>query len=201
MQSLRDEAERLERLRHFIDGGGVPTQGRPPTLARAQQSLLEREQAEHSARLAQLDSEVAHLESEREAVQARIDGLRDILELVTRRSSAFEQLATVGHAATQAWLQVEQERRGIETELAELRARQHVLSARRVTLGRSRASYLTERLRSVAAAQVENEQRLATLEQERLGAHTNLGRHRLRAPVSGRIQQLAVHTLGAGVVG
>jgi hemolysin D len=197
--TLHDRSRRLVHLHRFMEGE-APSVG-PPTqeLAPGQQALLARQKAEISARLDQLDGERVQLESEREAVAARIDGLHDILELVTQRSSALRKLSTVGHAATQAWLEVEQERRELETALAESRAKTRVLDARLLTLERVRISYLSERLRGVADEQVEVRLRLGVLEQEAAAARTDVRRHRLHAPVSGRIQQLAVHTLGAVV--
>lgn len=193
-----EQLERLVQLRRFIEHGDRDMQD-SSGLGDAQAALLAHERDEHRARLARFAGERRQREAELETVTARLTGLRDVLTLVTRRSTAHEQLAAVGHVATEAWLKVEQERRGMAAELAALEGSQRSLATALVTLDRTRDAYLAERLREVTDAQVVAGRQLATLTQERARARARLARHRLTAPVSGRVQQLAVHTLG-GVV-
>jgi hemolysin D len=198
LDATRQQLERLARLRRSLESGGRD-EGERAGLGRAQAALLVHERDEHRARLARLAGERRQREAELETVAARLAGLRDVLALVTRRSTAHAQLATVGHVATEAWLKVEQERRSLEAELGALEGNRRSLATALVTLDRTRDAYLAERLREVTDAQVTATRQLATLEQEQARAEARLARHRLTAPVSGRVQQLAVHTLG-GVV-
>jgi hemolysin D len=198
LAATREQLTRLAQLRRFIEHSSHDLQD-SPGLGNAQAALLAHERDEHRARLARFAGERRQREAELETVAARLDGQRNVLTLVTQRSTAHEQLAAVGHVATEAWLKVEQERRGMAAELAALEGNQRSLTTALVTLDRTRDAYLAERLREVTDAQVTATRQLAALEQERARAAARLARHRLAAPVSGRVQQLAVHTLG-GVV-
>jgi hemolysin D len=189
---------RLDMLRTFIARDA--DQAEEATLpGEAERALLIREKTQHASRLAQFDGQRKQHHEELNTVTARIDGLRGIRELVAQRGDALEKLTKVGHVSTETWLKVTQELRGVETELAVLEGQRRTLLTAIDNLEHNRDAYLAERLREITDAHLTAERERAALEQELAAAHARLARHRLVAPVDGRVQQLAVHTIG-GVV-
>ncbi len=199
LEALRARQMRLAGLRRFVaaepDPEGLPIEPEDTD----ERLLLLRERNQHTARLAQFDGQRIQLGDELDTVTARIDGLRGVAELVAQRGEALATLARVGHVATEAWLKVTQEQRGMETELAALEGQRRTLHSAMRNIERAREAYLTERLRELTDAELAAQRERAALEQELAAARHRLQRHRLHAPVAGRVQQLATHTIG-GVV-
>jgi hemolysin D len=198
IEATRQHLERLTRLKLHI-GSGSKSSGEtvePGKLNEAHYTLLVHELREHATRLAQISGEREQRETELRSVKDRTAALRDILELISERGKAVEQLATVGHIATEAWLKVEQERREMEAELTALDGQQETLRATVSSLDRTRASYRASRLREVTDELASTIRQLARLHHDQAAARLRLERHRLLAPVSGYVQQLALHTVG-----
>ncbi|MGA7801064.1 MAG: HlyD family type I secretion periplasmic adaptor subunit [Gammaproteobacteria bacterium] len=170
-----------------------------PQTTVLQQARLESEWQAHSATLRSLDSSVASKRSELDQVRVEVAKLEAIVPLVSRRAEAVKQLAARQLASKQKWLALEQER--IE--------RRQALASQRAGLVRLRADIeaLNQRRRAAAAefsVQVlselsSTERRIQGLQEDLVKARRRASLQRLRAPVSGVIQQLAVHTVG-GVV-
>ena len=199
LDALGETTRRLRRLQHWIEGGATDPAGESRDLAPIQLELLQREWREYAARIGQLDGERAQLLAEQDRLARRTAGLRGVLELVAQRTSALGTLVDVGHVARHSWLQAEQERQALVAELADLHAQRDVLEARLANLAHVRAHHHAERLRAIASSQAENAQRRAQLEQELARSEVQVAQHRLHAPVSGRVQQLAVTNTGAVV--
>ena len=199
LEAVWSRHARLLRLGEFILQGPDSTpQGTEPADF-AENALLHRERAQHASRLNQFAGQRRQHEEELATAIARANGLRGIHGLVSQRSAALEQLTTVGHVATEAWLKVAQELRTVETELAVLEGQHKTLLSAVDKLDRDRDAYLAERLREVTDAALAAEREQAGLEEELSTAHLHLARHRLFAPVAGHVQQLTMHTVG-GVV-
>ncbi|HEY5789287.1 MAG TPA: HlyD family type I secretion periplasmic adaptor subunit [Gammaproteobacteria bacterium] len=202
LAELGAERQRLERLLvglEALDGGQPPPAPEGVALPEAQARLLREELDEVGARLAELDSEGLRRRAELAAAEAQHGRLLALLPLVTRRAEALQRLDRERLAATQAWLEIEQERVGLEQASKVEASRQAVLRAGLAALERARAVLLGERRRQVSAQLAESSRRLALLGQQRLQQLERLARTRLVAPVAGRVQQLALHTVG-GVV-
>lgn len=199
LDTVRSQQARLDRLRQYIKPDSETGTDHTDPSDASERALLNREREQHAAQLAQLTGQRLRHEEELGTVEARIAGLRGIHDLVAQRGKALEKLSTVGHVSTEAWLKVAQEQRGIETELAVLDRQHRSIGTAIDNIGRDRAAYLAERLRAISDARLTAERREAALEQELATSRLRLSRHRLMAPVAGRIQQLATHTVG-GVV-
>ncbi|HHH12642.1 MAG TPA: HlyD family type I secretion periplasmic adaptor subunit [Thiolapillus brandeum] len=184
---LLAERARLEAERQgaeTFDGGALP-EAFGPGLVESQRRLFAARRAALRERLAQLDEEAA-------THQAEAESARGQLELLVQQLEGLSRLAKVGYAPEHDRLELDRRRLELESrmELALRRARNARLEAGQVK---------EERRQEVAAALAENMRVLARVEEELKAAQDRLRRLVVRAPVSGAVKGLAVHTVG-GVV-
>ena len=147
------------------------------------------------ARLAALDSEVERLRATRAGEAAQIAALEPLIEVVREHE---QSLRVAGHRARRprSVVRAPARARGARTR-ARHRLRQ--LDAELASVARRHEETVAEFRYRAAANRVEA---LGRMEQARLELRSALlrtERNRLRAPVDGTVQQLAVHTVG-GVV-
>ena len=173
-------------------------QGRP-WAGQAADAQQQAEWSDISARLARLDAEATRRQAERATVQQAIAKLQATLPLARRREADFQALTEQGFVSGHAGQDRMRERIEQERDLATQQARLAEAEAALAESQQGRSAYLAEAQRSL-------NERLAkaALEAAQLGQQTakTLNREqlmRLGAPVSGTVQQLAVHTAG-GVV-
>ena len=170
-----------------------------PDEMRAQYRLLLAEWRSFAESQAALDQERASREAERAGVRENITKLEETLPLVTQRARALEAVATRKLVPEMRWLELEQQRIETERDLAALRERYRSLGAAIAeTEARQRAGRAEFR-RDLLDRLTELRARIATLDQEIAKAKNRTGRQRLRSPIDGVVQELAVHTIG-GVV-
>lgn len=198
---------RLTRLLDTIRGAALPgespftrikTYVSPARLAKAETRLLQ-QLAEYRAAIAGLDQDRREKQSARAAVAARITQLEGTLPLITEEAEAHRKLMTSGIVPRVKWLEVERDRIGVQQELAAQREQYQVLNASLDSLNERRkvtdAQYQSRWMAELA----ETETQLAADEEDLAKAERRLALTTLTAPVSGTVQQLAVHTEG-GVV-
>ncbi|HKJ08210.1 MAG TPA: HlyD family type I secretion periplasmic adaptor subunit, partial [Gammaproteobacteria bacterium] len=172
----------------------------PAAAAQAmQKARLETRWRAHTATLRALDSTMASKRAELAQVRAALNTLERTVPLATSRAEAVKHLMARQLASRQDWLALEQRR---------IEGRQALVS-RRAGVVRLRAEVRALEQRRVAAdagfkAKVladlaRTGHRIQGLEKEMLKARRRAHLQRLRAPVAGVVQQLAVHTVG-GVV-
>ncbi|MFT3818082.1 MAG: HlyD family type I secretion periplasmic adaptor subunit [Rubrivivax sp.] len=173
-------------------------QGRP-WAGQAADAQQQAEWSDISAHLGRLDAEATRRQAERATVQQAIAKLQATLPLARQREADFKALTEQGFVAGHAGQDRMRERIEQERDLATQQARLAEAEAALAESRQGRGAYLAEVQRSL-------NERLAkaTLEAAQLSQQTakTLNREqllRLSAPVSGTVQQLAVHTAG-GVV-
>ncbi|MRT29359.1 MULTISPECIES: HlyD family type I secretion periplasmic adaptor subunit [Herbaspirillum] len=142
-----------------------------PTQWDSVQRQLQGQYQDFRARLARLDDEVVRYDA--------------ALRLATRRASDYRDLSADHSVSRHAWLEKEQARIDLQGQLADAR--------------NQRAALLAQTRKEAHDSRIEAEKIIesARQDQRRAGEHSNL--LRLTAPVTGTVQQLAVHTVG-GVV-
>lgn len=142
-----------------------------PTQWDSVQRQLQGQYQDFRARLARLDDEVVRYDA--------------ALRLATRRASDYRDLSADHSVSHHAWLEKEQARIDLQGQLADAR--------------NQRAALLAQTRKEAHDSRIEAEKIIesARQDQRRAGEHSNL--LRLTAPVTGTVQQLAVHTVG-GVV-
>lgn len=149
----------------------VPVQGIPDASLHEAKLHLVGQYQDYSAKLAQLDADIAHYES--------------AVPLAAEREKIYEGLLENRDVSRDAWLAKKQDRLDLEGKLADAR------SARLVLIAQTRKDAydaLTEARKTAAASKQDV---------VRAGSHASW--LTLRAPVDGTVQQVAVHTVG-GVV-
>ena len=151
------------------------------------------------ARLATLDSETDRLGAARAGERAQIDTLAPLIEIAREHERSLRELFEKRLGARGPWFESRRELAVRERELVGHRHRIRQLDSEIAATARRREEIVAEFLRHAAASRVEA---LARMEQSRLELRSALlraERNRLRAPVTGTVHRLSVHTVG-GVV-
>jgi hemolysin D len=164
-----------------------------------QEQLLKSAWSEHRARLAALDNTVASREAELVALQEDVKKLGRILPLITRRADALKGLLAKQLAAEQAWLELEEQRIEQQQELAAQKSRARQVEASVREARQQREALDAEFHHRLLAKLSETDRHIDQLQQERVKATQRTQLQHMTAPVSGVVQQLAMHTIG-GVV-
>ena len=121
------------------------------------------------------------------------------LPLARQREADYRALTAQGFVAGYAQQDRTRERIELERDLATQQARVHEMQAALAESRNGRAAYVAETRRLLNDRLAQARVRAARLEQEQLKTAHRERLTRLRAPVAGTVQQLAVHTRG-GVV-
>lgn len=176
----------------------MPT-GWTPADQSAAQAQLVAEWSDITAKLAKLGAEFSRRQAEIATVREMVAKLEMTVPLAKKREEDFKQLADQGFMASHAGQDRTRERIELERDLATQRAR---LAEALATLKESesaRGAYLAETRRSLydREAQADLKRQAATQEHAKATQREKLTT--LSAPVSGVVQQLAIHTAG-GVV-
>lgn len=165
-----------------------------------------REQAQLLADWQDIAGKFAKLDAEQERRKAEIGTVRELvakleatLPIAQQREADFRGLAEQGFVAGHAGQDRTRERIEQERDLAAQRARLIEAQAALRESEQSRASYLSETRRALSEREDKARVDRTRLEQERSKTEQRERLTQLTAPVSGTVQQLAVHTEG-GVV-
>ncbi|QEZ42868.1 HlyD family type I secretion periplasmic adaptor subunit [Cupriavidus oxalaticus] len=194
------EAE-VQRLTALLDGKGtLPTiEGLPDDIARTQQAQLTSALAEHRAKMAALDAEVARKRADRDGTAASLEQIRASLPLVTKKNDMREELVKTGHIAETGLIETRLELINLKKELALQTNRLAEANAGLNAAHQQRAQAVAEFTARNSAELAEESRKAATAELELVKATQRRDLQILRAPIDGVVQQLAVTTVG-GVV-
>ncbi len=220
LKAARMDRDRLLGLLRRADAGPVPAasdanESRPPRAPEApaassgaptsgeaqamQKARLETRWRAHAAMLSVLDSTMAGKRAELAQVRAEVKKLERTVPLVTSRTEAVKRLLARGLASRQEWLALEQQRIEHRQSLVGRRAGVVRLRAELRALRQRRRAAAAEFKAKMLADLAHTGRRIQALEKELLKARRRAHLQRLRSPVAGVVQQLAVHTVG-GVV-
>lgn len=173
--------------------------GLPPQAYADTQLLVEAEYAAVQAELSGLDADLARRQAERSSTLAVLDRLQRTLPIVRQRAESLRGLASEQYVARNTYLEREREFIEQESELAVQRGRIGEIDALIRQAQQQKAALLAETRRANLDRLTEAREQMAALEQELVKVRQSEQLTRLTAPVSGTVQQLAVHTVG-GVV-
>lgn len=162
-------------------------------------SLLKQQWLQYQSQLQALQSSLVRTRAEQAASLEVISKLKQTLPIVEKRASKLKDLNGKNYVSEDDYLLAEQERIQQAQDLAAeqqrykqlLAAEQEVKEQVKLHKAQTSSSLLTE------ATQLQSQ--LSTLEEELAKATDIDAKHILYAPVSGRVQELAVNTVG-GVV-
>ncbi|CFQ27408.1 HlyD family type I secretion periplasmic adaptor subunit [Yersinia bercovieri] len=171
----------------------------PEDLLLMTQALLRKEHDEVNAELARMASEQAVNQAHIAAGIANIANQKVLMKNIHQRLQALRTLAKSKSIAEVELLVQEREWLNASAEASRFQSEQAILEAKTRNLTQTRLHYLAEKKRSYQERLNKAHEVINQLEQEQIKLMEKQRQQRLRAPVAGVIQQLAVHTLG-GVV-
>ena len=170
-----------------------------PSQIRLQKERVAKQVSEFQAKVEALKDERRQRQADRNAISQRIQQLDSTIPLVTERAKSLEELTHKNMVPRVQWLELEQERieqvkeRDVQkNKLVSLDASIANINQR---LNAQKAEFESGLLADLADA----ENRIAAFEQEKVKAEKKVTLQKLVAPVSGKVNRLAVHTMG-GVV-
>lgn len=194
LDTARRNAGRLRTLAQWLSG---PSDFVAPAHTPDADHLLLSQWREFQDRLAVLQRERDRQIAERQSAQRQVDKLRAVLPIITRRATDQKGLAEQKLLPEQQYLETEQTRleafhdlRTQEGRVAELDAAVRELEAR-IAFTRS------EFHRQILERQEEAQRQATAAQQELVKATTRARAQTIVAPVSGVVQQLVVHNVGA----
>ena len=175
-----------------------------PTQSTAEQiqyyrQLLYQQWQEYLSEYHALQSSYVRQVAEKDSIQARIKQYKATLPLIKKRSAAIKKLVDRQLAAEMTWLETEEKHIEQQQELAVEQSRKKMLRAS-INETKHQFSALASRTQSRNLTETGElrRQRLSLIE-ELNKAQSLDDKQILRAPVSGEIQELAIHTIG-GIV-
>ncbi len=203
LAAARLQVARARAMLAALDKGGRPGFARWPGLDgekyREALSLLHGQYLEYTARRARADAEISRREAELRSTQELVRKLEQTAPIARQRALDYKALAEKNFVSRHGYLEREQLRIEQEGELAEQRSRLKEIEAVLREARAQRLELAAEARRVNLDSLNDGQQKTAALEQELRKAETRGKLMRLTAPVSGTVQQLALHTVG-GVV-
>lgn len=199
-EAMEAEADvaRLTTLVKGRSGLALPADT-PPEVAENQRSRLAAGLAEHRARMAALDAEVARRTAEAAGAESALRQARTSRPLVERKHDMRAELARKGFIAETGLIETRLELIGAEKEVAIQDNRQRETAAALHAAVQQKAQAEAEHRARASAELADAVRRRESLRQELVKADQRRDYQTLRAPTDGIVQQLAVTTVG-GVV-
>jgi hemolysin D len=202
--AARLEAARAKALLGAIEHGSVP--GRielvpdaAPGMLAAESRLLASQVQEFRSRMAAFDAEIAKREAELQSTRELVAKLAQTAPIAKRRAEDFKNLVEQNFVSQHGYLDREQVRIEQERDLAFQQSRERELRLAADEARQRKSAFAAEALRTASDTLSAAEKRLAVFGQDVIKTKQREKLMQLAAPVSGTVQQLAVHTVG-GVV-
>ncbi len=169
------------------------------TIKAAAQAQLQSEWADIAAKLAKLDAEATRRTAEMATVNELIAKLQATIPLAQAREADFKRLVGEGFISSHATQDKTRERIEQERDLATQQAKLAEAQAALAETRQAKAAYRADTQRQLHDRHALATSKLQQLTQESTKATQREKQTTLVAPVSGTVQQLAVHSIG-GVV-
>jgi hemolysin D len=176
-----------------------PPKDAPSPLVEMHRQFLISQTAEHSAKLAELDRQLAQKTAERATIGAMIARLEATIPLLEERVDVRKRLFDKQLGSKLLYLTEYQDLVGQQHDVLVQKSRYTELDAAIAALTESRTKTVAEYRRGLFDELAKAQQKAAGLIQDVIKAEQRTKLQLLTAPVDGVVQQLAVHTVG-GVV-
>lgn len=204
-----EQAVTAARLKALLDGkddfsfdasvDGRSNDVQLATLLTVHSQQLRQKLADHRATIEALEQERRQKEAERRGTLADIQRLEQTVPLLTEQAKTKREMSELGWQSRTEYLRVEQERIDRKQELEAARHKlaeaDSAIANAAERLRQAEAQFRADTLSQLADA----EQKAASLAQDLVKAEDRRRLYQLIAPVSGVVQQLAVHAPGAVV--
>jgi len=163
------------------------------------QQLLDQQWQEYQSQLNQLHRSLDKAKAEQAANREVISKLSQMLPIITRRTANLKQLSQKKYVSESDYLALEQERIQQKQDLAAERHRRDQLKAAQGEINQQIKTLIAQTSAFHLNQKTELEQNLSALQDELIKAKDLNAKQQLYSPVDGRVQQLAISTVG-GVV-
>jgi hemolysin D len=197
------QAARARAMLNSISTGKLapmqPASGASKARNEEAQRLLEGQYNEYRSKLAGLDAEILKRQAELRSTQALVHKLEQTVPIARQRAQDYKKLVDVNFVSQHGYLEREQARIEQEADLANQRSRAQEIAASLLAADQQRKGLIAETTRIALDSLNDAQQKVASLQQEHVKVESRAHSMRLTAPVSGVVQQLAIHTVG-GVV-
>ena len=174
-----------------------PPEGANPALVAMQRQFLMAQVTEHRAKIAALDGQRAQKEAELATISATIDKLEAVIPTIQERVKIRQSLNEYGSRLQ--YFEVLQQLTESQQERLVQKSRYREAQAAVAAITETRSQTEAEYRRTLLGEQTEAERKAAGFAADLSKAEERTKLQVLTAPVSGVVQQLAVHTVG-GVV-
>jgi HlyD family secretion protein len=165
-----------------------------------QQKLLSSTIESERGKAEQLNQQVGQLNEQIIGIVAQVESQKSQLSLIRQELTSLQKLKAKGLVPNSRVLSVEREEARLQGQQAELAASKASTEAR-IGEVKLRILQLEEDRRTEALTDLrDTEARIAELQQKRIASASRLSRTSIKAPITGTIYQLAIHTEG-GVIG
>lgn len=168
-------------------------------LSSEQGWLLQQERAEIREQLSGFQTDQATLDAEAEMIKAEITKRQQVLPVLRERVEALDTLQQKSYGSKLQFLELKQELIEEQQDLAVQQAKLAQLRVNQQGIGNQRSLYLAEKRKQTQVQLNETRLQVEVLEQEAAKSKDRLYHFTLNAPITGQVQQLAVHTIG-GVI-
>ncbi len=193
---------RLQAFERWLADGNRPSDNTQPDtqgLTLSQQNLLNQQLSELTARLNALKSEQRRQSAEQEMTQAEVTKKQRILPVLQERVDALDTLRKKEYGSKLQYLELRQELIEEEQDLLVQQARYKQLEASIQSTQNQIDTLISEQRKNNLTQLQETQLQIAGLQQELIKATERNQQQKITSPISGQVQQLAVHTIG-GVV-
>lgn len=179
--------------------GVAAVSGVDPLLAREAQDRVNRQFLEYQTRRQQIDAQMQQLLQQQQSLGEQLQAVQRALPIIRQQESDYQNMLSQDYLPKHTLLDKQRQRVELEGNAATLQSRRSEISASIETLKRQQAALAAEIRRGAADTTQKGMQDAAQVAQELIKAERQNRRMTISAPVSGVVQQLAVHTVG-GVV-
>lgn len=202
LSSARLDVEQGQALEQAVVGGKRPLLSPIPAdqgMSLEAQQRVSSQYSEYQTKRNQLSSMIQQHEAERQSVQAQIQSIQKTLPLIQQQETDYKGLLENNYLPRHTYLEKQRQRLELEGNLATQKSRLNELGAA-IQATRNQQLGLDAETRRISRDAIQQGMlQSAQMEQDLVKASRQNRLMTITAPVSGTVQQLAVHTVG-GVV-
>jgi hemolysin D len=184
-----DNGDRLPQLENFADNSSS-------IRFEHEASALNGQFSEYLAQKQQLKDIIGTRVAQRATVKKTIDKLEALLPIIEERARNYQRLVEMSYVARHASMDRRQELITTQNDLYVQRARQDEIAMELLEAQSQLSSLNAKWRRTWLDERIRAENIKASLEQELVKANQRIALTKLRAPISGTVQQLSIHTVG-----
>ncbi len=161
--------------------------------------VLASQNAEYAAKLSEIDRQKSQKDAERYTILGMLDKTDALIPILQKRVEVRKYLADNELGSQLQYLADLQELVGLQQDFRVQRSRYEEAAAAVEALAETRRKVVFEHRRQLLEDLIKASQKAVGLEQDTVKAQQRAQLQRLTAPITGTVQQLAIHTVG-GVV-